>query len=181
MTEMATLEFAIRFHTPFRISTGYARPGFDAGVDAHRPLPSSSLKGAMRATALRLLQPRSDVVDAVFGSTAAECPWLWHDAVPDGRWHETLPAARVSDRPAHPLRENHMFAVAEQIGADTARFTITQRLPLDEATQRTIASCSPWRGKPSARSAPTATWLGWVRSPAPPRNWTTRLSTVSWN
>lgn len=137
MTEMATLEFAIRFHTPFRISTGYARPGFDAGVDAHRPLPSSSLKGAMRATALRLLQPRSDVVDAVFGSTAAECPWLWHDAVPDGRWHETLPAARVAVDPHTHTARPDMFAVSEQIGADTARFTITQRLPLDEATQRT--------------------------------------------
>ena len=49
MTEMATLEFAIRFHTPFRISTGYARPLFDAGVYARLPLPSSSLVPSIRS------------------------------------------------------------------------------------------------------------------------------------
>ncbi|MGW9307762.1 RAMP superfamily CRISPR-associated protein [Saccharomonospora azurea] len=163
MTEMSTLEFEVRFHTPFRVSTGHARPGLDAGVDAHRPLPSSSLKGVMRATALRLLEPHTRVVHEVFGSSSIECPWLWHDAVPDNGWHQTRPAARVAvDSHTHAAKPD-MLAVTEQIGAETARFTIAQRHPLDKATLQTHRLVLAVAGQATrSLGADRRRGLGWV-------------------
>lgn len=168
MTEMSTLEFQVRFHTPFRVSTGHARPGFDAGVDAGRPLPSSSLKGVMRATALRLLEPNNEVVYEVFGSPRTECPWLWHDAVPDNGWHQARPAARIAvDSHTHAAKPD-LFAVTEQIGAETARFTIAQRHPLDEATLRTHSLVLAVAGQATrSLGADRRRGLGWVTVTCP--------------
>lgn len=128
---MSTMEFVIAFHSPFRVSTGHAAPGLDAGVDAANPLPASSIKGVMRATATQLLGASAIVAD-VFGSPKRESPWLWHDAT--GTWDPPKPAARVSmDNDTHAAAHD-MLAMQEQIGAETAHFTITQRHPLHEHT-----------------------------------------------
>ncbi|MFC7343248.1 RAMP superfamily CRISPR-associated protein [Saccharopolyspora griseoalba] len=129
MTALSTLEFSITFHSPFRVSTGHAAPGLDTGVDGANPLPASSLKGVMRATASQLLG-EVRLVDEVFGSPEQESPWLWRDAV--GNWDQPKPATRVSlDAETHAAAKD-MLVVQEQIGTDSARFTITQRHRLDE-------------------------------------------------
>lgn len=131
---MSTVEFTITFHSPFRVSTGHAAPGLDAGVDAENPLPASSIKGVMRATAAQLLG-ENPLVDEVFGSPTQESPWLWHHAT--GEWDAPKPAARVSINSTTHAAAHDMLAVHEQIGADTAHFTVTQRHPLDERTLAT--------------------------------------------
>lgn len=132
---MSAVEFTIVFHTPFRVSTGHARAGVDAAIDIHDPLPSTSIKGLMRATAEQLLGEGSEVVQQVFGSPRYESPWRWSRAVPgDSGWHPPQPAARVAIDPDTHTASPDMFGVSEQTGAEHARFSVTQRGHLDADT-----------------------------------------------
>ncbi|MGJ7908500.1 RAMP superfamily CRISPR-associated protein [Actinopolyspora sp. H202] len=134
----STLRFDITFHTPFRVSTGHARDELDAAIDPELPLPSTSLKGLMRATAVKLLGKNAEIVGSVFGSPRHESPWRWSDAAPDENgWHRPKAAARLEiDRDTHTAKED-MLGVREQIGAEHAWFTVTERGFLDDETLRT--------------------------------------------
>lgn len=70
------MRFDITFHSPFRVSTGAAGRGVDAAIDLDEPLPGSSLKGVMVASAVALLG-RSSLVDDVFGTSRHGSPWSW--------------------------------------------------------------------------------------------------------
>lgn len=123
----SSVEFSITFHSPFRVSTGHASGGVDATIDPENPLPNTSLKGVMRATARQLLGQRCPVINEVFGSSRYETPWRWSHATAEAGWHEPTPAARVAiDDETHTARPD-MLAVAEQTGAEQASFRITQR------------------------------------------------------
>jgi CRISPR/Cas system CSM-associated protein Csm3 (group 7 of RAMP superfamily) len=77
------MRFTIIFHGPFRVAAGASSDGLDATYDAANPLPSSSLKGIMRATAAHVLDTDPAVVAEIFGSAARPSPWWWSDAVID--------------------------------------------------------------------------------------------------
>jgi len=70
----------ITFHGPFRVSGGSSSDGLDDTYLAANPLPSSSLKGLMRAHAQHVLQLEDRFVEEVFGSRQAPSPWWWSDA-----------------------------------------------------------------------------------------------------
>ncbi|MBA8825287.1 CRISPR/Cas system CSM-associated protein Csm3 (group 7 of RAMP superfamily) [Saccharopolyspora lacisalsi] len=129
---MNTLEFRIAFHGPFRVSLGHADSGVDTTLDPADPLPATSLKGVMRATAFSLLGQDSRAAREVFGSGSQPSPWRWSRAhISADQWHGTRPAARVSiDEETHTAKSD-MLAVAEEAGATSATFAITQHGHLD--------------------------------------------------
>ncbi|GAA4415677.1 hypothetical protein GCM10023148_12200 [Actinokineospora soli] len=131
---MSGLRFQIVFHTPFRVSTGAAHAGIDAVIDRDDPLPATSLKGLMRATATALLGD-APIIAAVFGSPATPTPWRWSAATPDSDgWHTPKPAARVTIDPDTHTARPDMLGTAEQTGATSATFTVTPRHPLPTDT-----------------------------------------------
>ncbi len=67
------LRFVIDFLSPFRISTGAAAAGVNATIDRNDPLPATSLKGVMRATAKQLLGEDAELVGQVFGDAKQPC------------------------------------------------------------------------------------------------------------
>lgn len=116
------LRFVIDFLGPFRVSTGEAAPGIDATVDQSDPLPATSLKGVMRATAKRLLGEKAPLVTAVFGGAGTPSPWHWSDA--EARWHPPQITARVQlDRETHTANPD-MLALAEETWAERAEFRV---------------------------------------------------------
>jgi CRISPR/Cas system CSM-associated protein Csm3 (group 7 of RAMP superfamily) len=75
------MRFTITFHGPFRVAAGASSDGLDETYDAANPLPSSSLKGLMRAHAEQVLKVSEPRVAEVFGSGRVPSPWWWSDAV----------------------------------------------------------------------------------------------------
>jgi hypothetical protein len=139
----------LAFHSAFRIGTGTADGTAHATIDRDTPVPSSSLKGLMRASADRLLPYRPEVVDAVFGTPRRPCPWHWSPArfdPPPGLATDPEPGsdaereadftppvalrARVSLDPATGTALDNHLVIAEEMSAATARFTVTRTGPL---------------------------------------------------
>ena len=71
------LEFDITFHGPFRVATGNALMGVRVSVAISYPLPSSSLKGIMRAEAKRLFGAANPTFLSVFGRPGRGGTWAW--------------------------------------------------------------------------------------------------------
>lgn len=122
---MIELDFDIVFATPFRVSTGHAAAGVDAAVDIADPLPASSLKGVMRATAVDLGAPE-DLVTAVFGGPARESPWAWSAATPVDGWARPQAVSRVRLDEHHSAAPD-MLGILERTGATRATFRVVQR------------------------------------------------------
>ncbi|WP_159032977.1 RAMP superfamily CRISPR-associated protein [Streptomyces fodineus] len=150
----------LTFHSAFRVGTGNADGTAHATIDRDTPVPASSLKGLMRASAERLLPYRPEVVDAVFGTPRRPCPWHWSPArfaPPPGPWDPTHPQdqrrprgagpepeaetdadltppvalrARVKIDPATGTALGDHLVFAEEMSAATARFTVTRTGPL---------------------------------------------------
>ncbi|SEF89825.1 hypothetical protein SAMN02982929_00962 [Saccharopolyspora kobensis] len=164
MIPMSAVDFQITFNGPFRVSTGYARAGLDAAIDIENPLPNTSLKGVMRATATQLLGEESAVVKQVFGSVEHEAPWRWGHATPGGSgWHTPKPAARVAiDADTHTAAPD-MLGISEQTSAAHAFFTVTQRYPLDENALRAHRLALAVAGQATrSLGANRRRGLGWV-------------------
>ncbi|MCB0990942.1 MAG: hypothetical protein KDB16_08190 [Acidimicrobiales bacterium] len=155
------ISFDIHFHSPFRISSGLAAPGVDAAVDPQQPIPESSIKGVMRAGAVRLGVRRA-LIDAVFGTPSAPSPWAWQPV--------TFVSAPVTSRrartPINPqtgtVRPGALL-IAEEVWCDRAAFTIDQRLHLSADDVRTHRAVLVLAGR-SVRSlgATRNRGLGWV-------------------
>lgn len=123
---MTSVEFRVAFAAPFRVSAGHARPGVDERIDRDSPLPATSLKGLMRATAGQLFGEKHPLVAAVFGSPAAPSPWSWSEARPLGDvWKEPVIVSRVRIGEDH-VADDDMLASAEVTQAGAATFTVTQ-------------------------------------------------------
>ena len=124
-----TLIFDITFNGPFRIGAGAPTNGYDAPVDRANPLPSTSLKGLMRAEAAERLKLPTELVAAVFGSKRHECPWVWSDATLVNPRFGPSTKVRVDDD-GHAVRGFLRFG--EQVWATTGSFTVEQRLHIPE-------------------------------------------------
>ncbi|WP_017975258.1 RAMP superfamily CRISPR-associated protein [Actinopolyspora halophila] len=161
----STVEFEIAFHSPFRVSTGHARSGVDATVSREDPLPNTSVKGVMRATATRLLGDDATIVEEVFGSPRVESPWRWgRVTTPDGStWHRPQAAARLKIDPCTRTASTDMLAISEQTGAELAGFSVTQRhhLPPEELHRHRLVLAVTGQAIHSL-GAETRRGLGWV-------------------
>jgi hypothetical protein len=126
---MIEIRFRIVYAAPFRVSSGYGAPGIDATLDPDDPLPGSSLKGVMRATAVELGLAHA-LIGSVFGTPRQESPWAWSSAVPldEGGWSTPHTAARVA-LDEHHAATRDMLAMAEQLVAGAAEFSVTQHGP----------------------------------------------------
>ncbi|MBF6523066.1 RAMP superfamily protein [Nocardia farcinica] len=120
---MTELRFRISFDAPIRVSTGRAGPGVDAAVDPTDPLPATSLKGVVRATATRLLGTDHRLIEAVFGSPRRESAWEWSGARTETVWTAPQRAARM--QVVDHVAAHDMVALAEQVHTPAAIFTVT--------------------------------------------------------
>lgn len=120
---MTELRFRIAFAAPMRVSTGRARPGVDAAIDMTDPLPATSLKGVMRATATQLLGASDPRVGQVFGSPRHECRWEWSNATAETPWAPPQRTTRI--RVHNHVAADDMLGFAEQTHTTAATFTIT--------------------------------------------------------
>lgn len=140
----AQLHIEITFHGPFRIATGQARDGVAVTVNRADPLPASSLKGLMRASARDLFPGRPELIGAVFGASGQASPWHWDSAELTAPPHVEQ-RARIAIAPETGAVREDFFRLGEEIWATTAALRITQRLPLDAATRTrhtTVLACA---------------------------------------
>ncbi|WP_235883661.1 RAMP superfamily CRISPR-associated protein [Saccharopolyspora elongata] len=161
-------EFKITFHGPFRVALGQGGPGVHNTISQRHALPGSSLKGVVRATAGLLLGTDNPVVAEVFGSSRQPCPWHWSSPVPRAHepdeqpaWYPAMPSARVRiDRETHTAVED-MLVIAEQTGAESATFTVTQTARIDDLAKHQdvlVVAAQATRSLGSLRRR----GLGWV-------------------
>ena len=64
------ITFTLAMHGPFHVSTGTPDEGMDSPIDLACPLPSTSLKGLLRAEATERLEIPQPVIDEIFGRSA---------------------------------------------------------------------------------------------------------------
>jgi CRISPR/Cas system CSM-associated protein Csm3 (group 7 of RAMP superfamily) len=161
------LRFVIDFLSPFRISTGEAAAGVDATIDTGDPLPATSIKGVMRATAKQLLGEQADLVGRVFGNAQRPCRWHWGDAVPIGdSWASPQITARVRIDAATHTAKHDMLALAEETTAARAEFVITRMEPVSDVEMHAAVLAIAARGTRSLGAA-RRRGLGWVSITCP--------------
>lgn len=164
---VAELRFVIDFLSPFRVSTGQAATGVDATIDPDDPLPATSLKGVMRATAKRLLGEDATLVGEVFGNTEQPCPWHWGDAVRSvgGPWLRQI-TARVQIDPVTRTATRDMLALAEETAAARAEFVLTRMAPVADTGLHAAVLAIAARATRSLGAA-RRRGLGWVSISCP--------------
>ncbi|SFC97384.1 RAMP superfamily CRISPR-associated protein [Streptomyces aidingensis] len=144
------LTVRIDFHGPFRIATGLPGRGAGTTVDLAEPLPASSLKGLMRASA-RVLLPATEAaagyLDQVFGSAAVPSPWQWTGArFPEDHPPAVVGRARIAiDSGTGTVRRDHLLLAEELWPQAPAVFTVTRggHLPPGRAAEQlTVLACA---------------------------------------
>lgn len=153
---MTKLEFAIKFHSPFAVAAGTAHDGMDTTIDEANPLPSTAIKGLLKAQLGVALGVPRPLVDRVFHS--GDSPrWVFSDAAVEinvNAW------ARVQVDANGRAKERHLM-VGEQAYATHGTFIITWEgagvAPRDEvralrAAARAVTSLGSHRRR----------GLGWV-------------------
>lgn len=161
------VHFVIDFLSPFRISTGEAAAGVDATINMADPLPPTSLKGVMRATAKQLLGEKADLVAEVFGDETRPCPWHWGDAIPTGaNWMPPQITARVQIESASHTAARDMLALAEETTAARATFAVTRVAPVKDMELHTAVLAIAGRATRSLGAA-RRRGLGWVSITCP--------------
>ncbi|MGW2320093.1 RAMP superfamily CRISPR-associated protein [Streptomyces sp. NPDC001680] len=162
-TAAGSLTVRTDFHGPFRIGTGRPAPGADDTVDRDDPLPASSLKGVMRASAAWLLPGGAHLVDRVFGTARQPSPWHWSGADFGEQPPRAVVRARIAIDPVTgTAREDHLLHVEEH-WARNAQFTVTRTayLPPEEAAdQLAVLACAA--AGVHALGADRRRGLGWV-------------------
>ncbi|GAB3275263.1 hypothetical protein GCM10027589_00260 [Actinocorallia lasiicapitis] len=123
------MRFTLRFHVPFRVSTGAASDGLDTTFDPVNPLPASSLKGIMRANANTILKLDKALCDEVFGSVSGRSPWWWSDAT----LAETTAATRtrLSIDPSTGTASDGALVTGAELWAATGWFELLDRDRID--------------------------------------------------
>jgi len=156
------LRFVIDFLSSFRVSTGEAAAGVDATIDMRDPLPATSLKGVMRATAKQLLGEHADLVGRVFGDAERPCRWHWGDAIPVGDpWAPPQITARVKIDKTTRTATRDMLALTEETTAARAEFVITRMAPVQDVELHTAVLAIAGRATRSLGAA-RRRGLGWV-------------------
>jgi CRISPR/Cas system CSM-associated protein Csm3 (group 7 of RAMP superfamily) len=115
------MRYLITFHGPFRVAAGASSDGLDETYHAANPLPSSSLKGLMRAHAEHILQIDDLHVTEVFGSDRSASPWWWSDAA--------IAVAPSTEQDPHRIRTRVRIDPDTFTAADTAMQTAGEFWP----------------------------------------------------
>ncbi len=128
------MRYTITFHGPFRVAAGASSYGLDETYHAANPLPSSSLKGLMRAHAAHVLEIDDQHVKEVFGSERGQSPWWWSDAViasssaaPEGP-HRIRTRIRIN--PDTFTAEDKAMQTAGEFWPASAEFEVRRRGPV---------------------------------------------------
>lgn len=142
------ITFTITFHGPFRVGTGTPAEGLDARVDPTNPLPSTSLKGVMRAAAAELFGHASAPVAEVFGRAAGSSPqaggtgagvWGWTDARFETE-PEIRPVTRIRTDGKTGLTLRGALMFGEHVWAGRASFDVFPLVHLDEKVAESHAN-----------------------------------------
>jgi CRISPR/Cas system CSM-associated protein Csm3 (group 7 of RAMP superfamily) len=152
-----TLKFAISLHTPFLVSSGQSGYGLDAISRADSPLPASSLKGVMRASAAEVLGLRPDLVAAVFGQAGTASGWAWTDATPRSAFVRQ-PRSRNRIDPQTGVARREALATVEEVWAtsEPISFLIEQVGPISNpdaevtiliAAAHAVTGLGSWRNR----------------------------------
>lgn len=162
---MIELRFTVQFHGPFAVSTGIAQEGMDTTIDQSNPLPSSAIKGLLKAQLRDTLGATEAQVAGIFHG-GDQTRWVFSDALVDieqGLWTRV----KVDD---DGRAEERQLMVGQQAYADRGAFTIiwdgAGGAPADEVLAlRAAARCVTSLGSHRRRG------LGWV-SISDEANWT---------
>lgn len=134
MSTSRGMVFTIDFHGPIRVGTGEpGATGADLGCDPDDPVPATSIKGAMRATAAKLCA--DSLVDEVFGTRLSPSPWSFSGAT-NLEWHHEGPTVRsqVAIDDTTGTAESHALFSGEELWPARATVRITPLVALDEDT-----------------------------------------------
>lgn len=168
---MTTLTFSIRFHGPFAVATGVAHDGMDTTVDPHNPLPSTAIKGLLKAQLRDALGVPPTLIVGIFD--AGDCTrWVFRDAV---MTVEVNAWARVAVDSEGRAKERHLM-VGEQAYATHGTFGITWEGSGPASSGETRALRAAARAVTSLGSH-RRRGLGWV-SITDPEPWTADDSTA---
>lgn len=156
---MTTLTFSIEYRSPFAVATGNAEGGLDSTVDPRLPLPSTALKGLLKAQLVNGLgvSEKSDLVGRLFHA-GDHLRWVFSDAKV-----EITPGAWVRVKVDDEGRADERFFGVGEVGyakaAGSFRITWAGRgnPPADEVLAlRAAARCVTSLGSHRRRG------LGWV-------------------
>jgi CRISPR/Cas system CMR subunit Cmr4 (Cas7 group RAMP superfamily) len=143
-----TVLLRVEFHTPFRVATGNADDGADTAIDVRVPVPGSSLKGLMRATARDILGglgPRQHggddpLVVEVFGDEPTApgrddggSPWHWDDVRFDSRLPDPVLGNRIRIQAKTGTVADGALMVAQQLPPATGTAKIWRSGKVDPA------------------------------------------------
>lgn len=153
---MSTLTFTVTFHSPFAVATGVARDGLDLTIDAANLLPSTALKGLLRAHLRDSLAAPSGLEQRIFHG--GDSPrWVFGNGTVEVRVNEWVRVTVDADGRAD---ERHLL-VGQQAHARTGTFVVTWEGPGDPPEDevlalRAAARCVTSLGSHRRRG------LGWV-------------------
>ena len=125
------MRFEVEFLTPFAISSGRAADGLDHTIDRDTPLPSTAVKGLLRAHALHWLGVKKTLVDEVFGTSGKGSDWIFSDVKVEITTTEVLAhgveptlwnRVHVDE---HGRAEERALVTGEQCWAESGEFTIS--------------------------------------------------------
>lgn len=125
------MRFEVEFLTPFAISSGRAADGLDHTIDHDTPLPSSALKGLLRAHARHWLGVKQKIVDEVFGTSGMGSDWIFSDVHVESTQAKELDHgvdATLWNRvhvDEHGRAEERALVSGEQCWAESGEFTIS--------------------------------------------------------
>lgn len=155
---MNQLKFKVRFHGPFAVATGEARDGMDTTIDESNPLPSTAIKGLLKAQLRDVLAASPGQIATIFHS-GDKIGWVFSDAKIDVKDKKGLwTRVQVDDEGRSSERQ---FMVGEQAHPETGEFVVVWEgggeAPVDQALAlRAAARCLTSLGSHRRRG------LGWV-------------------
>ena len=135
------ITFTITFHGPFHVSTGMSENGLDRTVDHTNLLPSSGLKGLMRAAASEELELVNELVDDIFGFgtrsnrrpdgvDSTSSPWWW--STPTFASPAVVSTAtRIRVDETTGATDRGFLMIGEHVWADSATFTVEPRVRME--------------------------------------------------
>ncbi len=118
---MTQLRFTIKFLGPFAVTAGIAQDGLDATIDRTNVLPSTELKGLVRAHLSNGLGASDKHVLSIFHPPDDEVRWVWSNGQVDvsvNSWFRIM----VDD---YGRSEERAFMLGEQAHAKEGSFTVT--------------------------------------------------------
>lgn len=159
---MTELVFKVKFLAPFAVATGVAKDGMDTTIDRDNPLPSSAIKGILKAQLRDVLGAPEPRISEIFHS-GEELGWVFSDttaSTPTAQAPEVGLWTRVEVGEGGRAAER-MLMIGEQAGATKGEFKVTWEgggtAPPEQARAlRAAARCITSLGSHRRRG------LGWV-------------------